>query len=288
MNYVFFGTPRFAAIVLEKLLDAGMPPAALVCNPDRPIGRKKIVTPPQTKQLVTARAPGVAVLQPEKLDTAFIKALSDIKPDLFVVAAYAKIIPKTVLDVSRLGTLGVHPSLLPKYRGSSPIQSAILGGERETGVTIYRIDEKMDHGPVLAEARTVMDSLTTAYPALEEMLAGLGGTLLAKAMPAFFAGASKPIPQDESLATYTKKFATEDGFVDESDLAAAERGDQGKTNAILRKINAFTPEPGAWTIKDGKRIKLLKAEIKGGSLRLITVQKEGERPTAMRTSSPIF
>lgn len=287
MNYIFFGTPRFAAIVLEKLLHAGMPPTAVVCNPDRPVGRKKIITSPQTKQLVAARAPGVTVLQPEKLDASFIQTLKEIGPDLFVVAAYAKIIPKAVLDVSRLGTLGVHPSLLPKYRGSSPIQSAILAGERETGVTIYQMDEKMDHGPVVTEAKISMDALATAYPALEETLAELGAALLIKTMPDFLAGASKPRPQDESQGTYTKKFTTEDGFVNENDLQAAMRGgaegNAEQAENILRKINALTPEPGAWTTANGKRIKLLKAEMKGAVLCLVTIQKEGERPTAYRS-----
>jgi methionyl-tRNA formyltransferase len=140
MRYVFFGTPRFAEIVLRKLLDAGMPPVALVCNPDRPVGRKKIVTSPPTKTLATNNRTPIEILQPEKLDEAFMEQLQTLRPDFFVVAAYAKIIPKAVLAIPRLGTLGVHPSLLPKYRGASPIQSVILNGERETGVTIYAMD----------------------------------------------------------------------------------------------------------------------------------------------------
>src|SRR5258708_6191606 len=123
-----------------------MPPTALVCNPDRPVGRKKIVTPPLTKELIAKSSASTIILQPEKLDDAFIARLKEFQPDFFVVAAYAKIIPQAVLDIPRLGTLGVHPSLLPKYPGASPIQSAILDDTcSETGVTIYLIDQKMDH-----------------------------------------------------------------------------------------------------------------------------------------------
>jgi methionyl-tRNA formyltransferase len=144
----------------------------------------------------------------------------------------------------------------------------------------------MDHGPVFAEARMPMDSLAADYPALERTLAELGADLLVKTIPGFFAGALKPHPQDESQATFTKKFITDDGFIKEEELNAALRGGTAQAKNILRKINAFTPEPGVWTIAaDGKRVKLLKAEMKdgenGAALRLIMMQKEGGRPMAV-------
>lgn len=278
-KYVFFGTPRFAEIVLAGLFAAGMPPAAVVCNPDRPIGRKQIVTPPPTKQLALARDPRIAILQPETLDGAFIEELRALAPDLFVVAAYAKIIPQAVLDIPRRGTIGVHPSLLPKYRGATPIQSAILNGAYETGVTLYRMDEKMDHGPVIVQKKISLDSVRTDYPALEEELAELGAELLVATLPAAAAGSIAPRAQDETQATYTKKFATDDGRVDADIITLAERGNAETAAAIVRKINALTPEPGAWTMRTGKRVKLLKAAIApDGRLKLLVTQQEGETP----------
>ncbi len=277
MTYVFFGTPRFASIVLEKMIDAGMPPAAVVCNPDRPAGRKKILTEPPVKAL--AREHGIAVLQPESLDDAFAASLRALAPDAFAVAAYAKIIPQAVIDIPRLGTLGVHPSLLPKYRGASPIQSAILAGEHKTGGTIYLMDAKMDHGPVLAERSLPFDPDTETYTGLEERLATLCGGLLAETLPAFMGGTADAHPQDHAAATFTKKFASADAFVDAADLdAAVAHGGEGASR-ILHMINAFSPEPGCWTMKDGARTKLLAAERDGrGALRLTKVQREGERP----------
>ncbi len=286
MKYIFFGTPRFAEIVLRGLiLNGGMPPpVALVCNPDRPLGRKHIITPPPTKQLiqksqtVSGENAPTKILQPEKLDENFIAELRALAPDFFVVAAYAKIIPASVLAIPRLGTLGTHPSLLPQYRGASPIQSAILAGETTTGSTIYQMDEKMDHGGIFTQGDLPLDALATNYLALEEQLATLSAELLIKIIPTLLDGTAQAQTQDESLATFTKKFTTESGFVKESELDAALAGNSDKTELILRTIHALTPEPGAWTIKDGKRIKLLEARIDGGALKFIKIQEEGQKP----------
>ena len=129
MNYIFFGTPSFSARCLKILLDHGMVPAAVVCNPDRPVGRKQVVTPPPVKTIIAELAPTVPILQPEKLDADFQAKLKAFNPDFFVVFAYNKILRKEVLDIPRLGTVGVHPSLLPKYRGPSPFQTALLDGK---------------------------------------------------------------------------------------------------------------------------------------------------------------
>ena len=248
MNYIFFGTPRFAEIILDALIRANMPPAALVCNPDRPVGRKKIITPPTTKRLVAGNHPETTVLQPETLDAAFEKKLRTFKPDFFVVAAYAKIIPKTILDIPALGTLGFHPSLLPKYRGTSPLQSAILNGEKETSVAIYRMDEKMDHGKILAISKSAIGNDET-FTSLLEKLGTQGGKLLVETLPKFISGKIKGSPQDENAATFTKKFKTEDGYVTPEDLKDAETGDSEKAETIFRKIRALNPEPGVWTMR---------------------------------------
>lgn len=278
MKFVFFGTPRFAEIVLRGLVEAGLTPVALVCNPDRPLGRKHVITPPLTKQFIIENELPVEVLQPEVLDEAFIAHLRALQPDFFVVAAYAKIIPQTVLAVPRLGTLGTHPSLLPAYRGASPIQTALLAGEERTGATIYQMDEKMDHGPIFGQEAVPLDALTTTYPTLEEQLAKLSAQLLIKTIPALMDGAAVPREQDESQATFTKKFTTENGFIEASELDAAIAGNSDKAELILRTINALNPEPGAWTLQNGKRVKLLQARMEGSALKLLMIQEEGQKP----------
>ena len=176
-----------------------------------------------------------------------------------VVAAYAKILPQEVLEIPRLGTIGVHPSLLPKYRGASPIQSAILQGEEETGVALFLLDEKVDHGLVLADTKLQIENRN--YEELEKVLAELGGELLVKTLPKFVKGEVNPLPQNEAEATFTRKFKTEDGFIEPDNLTAAEGGaDLEKAEEIERKIRAFYPEPGAWTILNEKRTKLLSAD----------------------------
>jgi methionyl-tRNA formyltransferase len=278
MKYVFFGTPRFAEIVLSGLITNGFVPAALVCNPDRPLGRKHVVTPPPTKQLILDKKLSTLVFQPEKLDDEFITQIRALQPDFFVVAAYAKIIPHAVLSVPRLGTLGTHPSLLPAYRGASPIQSVILSGETKTGSTIYAMDEKMDHGAIFAQEEIPLDALTTDYLALEEQLAKLSARLLIKTIPSLLDGSASPRAQDESHASFTKKFITDNGFIEQSELDAAIAGASDKAELIVRTINALNPEPGAWTLKDGKRIKLLEAKMDSSALTLVTTQEEGQRP----------
>lgn len=281
MRYVFFGTPHFAEVILDALVRANMPPLALVCNPDRPVGRKKIVTAPETKQYIERQEKKIHVLQPEKMDDRFIQQLRDLHPDLFVVAAYAKILPKAALAIPKMGTLGVHPSLLPKYRGASPIQSAILGGEEETGVTIYQVDEKTDHGPIVKSRKWKVESGKT-YLQIEEELAALAGELLIEAVPRFMKGAITPQAQDETAATFTKKFKTDDGYVAPEDLEDAENGNPQKAETAFRMIRALNPEPGAWTMQNDKRVKLLEAKIAGGALKLITTQEEGQKPKALQ------
>ncbi len=294
-NFVFFGTPEFAKIILEKLITAGMLPAAVVCNPDRPVGRKKIITPPPTKSLILKHETwNIKILQPEKLDDSFKFQVSSFKPDFAIVAAYAKIIPKEILKIPRLGIIGVHPSLLPKYRGPSPIQAAILKGDEETGVTLYLLDEKVDHGPLASSVRCQVSSKDTCE-ILMRKLADAGGKLLVETIPMFLAGEIKPEPQNEAEATYTKKFTTDDAFVSEGDLSEAVNGSgPERASAIERKIRALNPEPGVWTMKAGKprtesstfvrgkRVKLLAAEIQNGRLILKRIQEEGGQPKVIR------
>lgn len=282
MKYVFFGTPRFASLVLGELLDK-MPPLAVVANPDRPAGRKKILTPPAVKTLFAGRNAAIELLQPEKMSD-IADRLRALKPDLFVVAAYGKIIPQSILDIPRLGTIGVHPSLLPRYRGATPIQSAILGGEDKTGTTLYLMDSAVDHGPILASAEVPIGSM--AYPELETALASLGAELLLETLPKMALDGIKPQVQDENLATFTSKFETEDAFVPWPELESAVNGDSKTATDIWRKIRAFDPEPGAWTLKNDARVKLLGADLNDSALVLREIQRAGKKPERVSGGLP--
>ena len=151
IKFVFFGTPELSVEILEHLKENGFIPSLIVTNPDRPQGRKMILTPPPVK--LWAQKNEIKFLQPEKLDSVFNLQLATYNPQLFIVVAYGKILPKKVLEIPEKGTLNIHYSLLPKYRGASPIESAILNDDKDTGVSIMLMDERMDHGPVVAQQR---------------------------------------------------------------------------------------------------------------------------------------
>jgi methionyl-tRNA formyltransferase len=275
MNYVFFGTPRFAEIILGHLIEASMPPVLVVTNPDRPAGRKQILTPPPTKLL--AQRNNIPVLQPEVLLNSKFE-IRNSNPDFAVLASYGKIIPQEVIDLFPRGIIVVHPSLLPKYRGATPIQSTLLSGDERTGTSLILMDEKVDHGPTLAERALEFPISNFQFSKLHDALAELSASLLVGTLPGFERGEVTPVPQDESEATYTKKFSSEDAFVDHGDLEKAEQ--EGGETAVLidRKIRALNPEPGVWTIEDGKRMKLLEGEIRDGTLKLKKIQREGGNP----------
>ncbi|MEN9342343.1 MAG: hypothetical protein RIQ54_599 [Candidatus Parcubacteria bacterium] len=283
MKYIFFGSGDFSVIVLHALLRAGLPPVAVVCNPDRPVGRKKVITAPAIAAL--AQEHGISVLQPERISIDQFQAIPDV--DCFVIAAYAQIIPESVLQIPRRGTVGVHPSFLPRYRGATPIQSAIIDGEEETGVSLFVVDSQVDHGPLIATSAPV-PLLKGYYKDLEAELALVGGELLVDVLPRFVAGEITPIPQDESLATKTKKIQTSDAFVSFDDLHDAMNGNLKKASVIERTIRAFTPEPGVWTVIEhavlgtttiqNKRVKLLEAIVTPQGLVLLYIQIEGKQP----------
>lgn len=277
MRYVFFGSPEFASIILKRLIDGGYPPIAVITNPDRPQGRKHALTPPPAK--VVARENNITVLQPEKLSADVFNDFKDC--DLFLVAAYSKIIPEDIISMPRLGTIGVHPSLLPKFRGASPIQYTILAGEKETGTTLFLIDEKVDHGPIFAQKGGV--SVDDKYfNDLTKELADVSAGLLLETLRDIVDGKITPLPQNEAEVTLTKKIKTDDGFVSEEELVSAQSGTSFElAKKINRMIHAFNPDPGVYTIKDGKRMKILKSSIKNGSLRLEIVQWEGKKPVSI-------
>ena len=251
LKIIFFGTPEFGAIVLEGLIKNNYKPSLVVTAPDKPAGRKQILTPPQTK--ISAQKYNIPVLQP-KILANFKSEILNSKPDLIIVAAYGQIIPKEILKIPKYGCLNVHPSLLPKYRGPSPIQTAILNGDRKIGVTIILMDEKIDHGPIL-KSKIKNQKSKIIYKKLEKELAKLGTELLIETIPKWINNEIEPRPQDESQATYTNIIKKEDGKIDWSKPA----------EKIERQIRAFYPWPGSFTFfkKNGKilRVKILEAEI---------------------------
>jgi len=268
MKYIFFGTPSFAAIMLDRLLEAGRPPALIVCNPDRPVGKKKIITAPPTKILAQRHA--LPVWQPERLTLA--EAAPKFAGNQFaVVATYAHVIKKEIIDLFPRGIVGIHFSLLPKYRGPSPVPSAILAGETEIATTFSLMDEKLDHGPILLQEKTPIDPSETRTD-LDRRLAFLSGQLLIDFLPRFVAGHVRPREQDHASATYTKKFRAADGQVDLQ---------KETPETIWRKIRALNPEPGVFTDRAGKRIKLLEASYFNHKLRLTKIQIAGKQPRAI-------
>src|SRR6056297_673070 len=200
MKYSFFGTPKFAEVILRKLIKNNMKPHVVVCNPDRPVGRDQVMTPPPTK--VVAAEHDILVWQPEELDASKFDVLKT--NDIFVVAAYSKIIPKKILEIPKQGAIGVHPSLLPKYRGATPIRSAILAGEEKTGVSLYKMDEKMDHGPVITQREINIDDKD--YLTLKQELAETGADLFVNNIQGYLEGELTPQEQNHDKATFTKKF----------------------------------------------------------------------------------
>lgn len=246
MKIIFFGTPNFGAIVLEKLLKNKIEPVLVVTKPDKPVGRKKIITPPPVK--ILAKKYGLPFLQPDKIENTQ-KELEKINPDLILVAAYGKIIPKKILDIPKYGCLNVHPSLLPKHRGASPLQFTVLNGDKETGVTLILMTEKMDEGPILDQLKIKIENQKIFPQDLEKKLAELGGDLLVKIIPKWIKNEIKPKKQNEKEATYTKIIKKEDGKVDWSKSA----------ENLEKQIRAFHPWPGSFCKADDKIMKILKA-----------------------------
>lgn len=255
---IFFGTSEFAIPALSALKNEGYEIVAVITNPDEPVGRKKVLTPPPVK--IAAEKYGIKILQPEKLRNnpelaEQLKNLlnakrSTLNASIGIVAAYGKIIPVEIINLPRLGILNIHPSLLPKYRGPTPIQTTILNGEKETGVTIIKIDEEVDHGPILESRKWKIES-RIKFEELSNELAKFGAELLIKILPDYLAGKITPQPQDHSRATFTKKFTRDDAKINWSKTA-------GK---IDRQIRALNPEPGVWTTWNGKMLKILEAKI---------------------------
>ncbi|MFA4880008.1 MAG: methionyl-tRNA formyltransferase [Candidatus Doudnabacteria bacterium] len=247
---IFMGTSEFAVPILEKLASSNFNIVGVFCQPDRQKGRGLKYQHCAMKNIASQY--NFSLFQPENLKNKVIAGkIQDLKPELIIVAAYGLIIPRTILEIPRHGCLNVHPSLLSRYRGSSPIQGAIIDGEKETGVTVMLLDEKVDHGPILAQRKIKIEQYDDIF-SLSERLAKRGANLLLKILPLYLAGEIKPVQQDHMQATLTKIIRKEDGQIDWSEDAAR----------IARKIRAYLGWPGSFIFWGEKRIIILEAEAK--------------------------
>lgn len=239
---VFFGSPAFALPSLEALATAGANLVGVITQPDQPAGRGHRLASPAVKAWAEQR--GLPVFQPKDLkkeeDRAF---LNNLQPDLLVVVAYGKILPKEVLDFPKFGAVNVHASLLPKYRGPAPIPAAILAGDTETGVTIMKLDERVDTGPILARKRVPIAPDDTTGT-LSKKLAEIGAQLLIPTLERYLAGDLFPAPQNDAEATVCPMIRKDDGRIDWSQPA----------EVIARMVRAYDPWPGTYTIWNGHRL----------------------------------
>lgn len=246
---VFMGSPEFAVPSLRALVVAGYELVLAVSQPDKPAGRGGRLQAPPVK--LAAQELGIEVFQPATMrDEAVQQRLREAGADLFVVAAYGKILPQVVLDIPRRGCLNVHASLLPKWRGPSPIVASILAGDAETGVSIMRLVRKMDAGPVLSTVTMAIQGDVTAG-SLEQRLAEAGAAELVRVLPEWLVGNITPMPQDEAAATYCHLIAKDDGYLKAAmTVAEAERA-----------VRAYNPWPGAFVQYRGQRLGVWKASI---------------------------
>ena len=242
-SVVFFGTHEFATTVLAGILaNEQFIVSTVITQPDRPVGRKKIMTAPPVKLLATSHT--IPCLQPESLKNFVLPAIP--RPDFVIVAQYGNLIPPAILAWPKYGTLNTHTSLLPKYRGASPVQAALLNGDTETGITIMLLDEGMDTGPILLQEKITI-APDDKYPEVEKNLATIAIPTLIKAIDGLYSGTLKPQPQNNALASVCGKLDRDSGRVDWHKPA----------EEIYNLFRALYPWPGIWTMWDTKRVKLL-------------------------------
>jgi methionyl-tRNA formyltransferase len=254
MRIVFMGTPEFAVPSLEALLSSSDQVVGVVCQPDRPKGRGHQVVAPPVK-LVAERA-GIPVLQPLKIRTPeFLQSLSSWQPDVIAVAAYGRILHKPILQLPPMGCVNVHGSLLPKYRGAAPVQWAVINGETETGITTMLMDEGMDTGAMLLQAKLEILPDDTAGT-LAPRLAALGGRLLIETLAQLKAGTLVPTKQDDQQATMAPLLKKEDGLIDWT-LSAA---------SLTNRVRGLSPWPGAYTFLGVERWNIWKAVLQGTAI----------------------
>lgn len=246
IKIVYFGTPEFSAYILEQLIQSQkFTVQAVVTRADKPVGRKQEVR--QSPVGLVAQKYGIPVLKPAKLDEEFITHHSSLLTcDLFIVASYGKIIPQSLLDIPKFGAINVHGSILPKYRGASPIQSAILNGDKKTGISIMLMDAEMDHGPVLS-TKEISISEQDTFESLSTKMSQLAAPFLIKTLTKLIDGKARPKKQDHKKATFCKLLKKEDAYFDISNPPSKE--------VLDRMIRAYYPWPGVWTRWNNKIVK---------------------------------
>ncbi|OGH77495.1 MAG: methionyl-tRNA formyltransferase [Candidatus Magasanikbacteria bacterium RIFOXYC2_FULL_40_16] len=247
ISIIFFGTHNFAATILEGLLKSPFVSVDLVITqPDRPVGREQKLQPSPVK--ILAQKHNLPIDQPQNLKNYELRVTS-YGLHLAIVAQYGLLIPENIINAPKLGTLNIHTSLLPKYRGASPIQSALINGEKKTGVTIMKMDKGLDTGPILLQ-KTLKISPDDTYTILDEKLAKIGLQALTEALPKYIQGKLKPKPQKNAKATACKQLTREDGKIDWNKPA----------QEIYNLYRGLTPWPGVWTQWENKRLKLLRIQ----------------------------
>ena len=290
MNIVFMGTPAFSAPILRMIHEEGYNILAVVTQPDRPVGRKKVLTPPPVKE--EAVRLGLPVIQPEKLrGSEELQQIIDLKPDLVVTAAFGQILPKALLDAPRLGCINVHASMLPKYRGGAPIHQAIIDGEATTGVTIMYMAEKLDAGDIISQ-REIMIGDQDHTGSMFEKLSEVGESLLKDTLPSIINGTNERIVQDEALVTFASNISREQERIDWNKDA----------RSIYNQVRGLHPWPVAYTTFEDANFKIWWAQVgetansaapgevvriekdffeiatgEGGSLRILDCQPAGKK-----------
>ena len=246
---VFMGTPAFSAPILRMLHEEGYDIAAVVTQPDRPVGRKKVLTPPPVKE--EALQLGLPVIQPEKLrGSQELEEILALNADLVVTAAFGQILPKELLDAPRLGCINVHASLLPAYRGGAPIHQAIIDGQATTGVTIMYMAEKLDAGDIISQREIAIED-TDNTGTMFDKLSAVGRELLKETMPSIIDGTNARIPQNESLVTFARNISREQELIDWNNEA----------RALYNQVRGLHPWPVAYTTFEGANFKVWAAKV---------------------------
>jgi methionyl-tRNA formyltransferase len=265
INFAFFGTPDVSSETLEILKNNGYLPSLVITSPDKPQGRKMLLTSSPVKNW--AMENNIPFLQPEKIDEDFTNKLSKENFDLFIVVAYGKILPEKFINIPKFGSINIHYSLLPKYRGASPVESAILNGDKETGVAIQKMEYKMDSGPIIALEKTEILPDENSVE-LRKRLIKIGAHLLIKKLPDFINEKITLTKQDENDATYCKKIKKEDGLIDINTENAEN---------LYNKFRAYFKWPRIFFFKEEKRIIIADAALENEKFVIKKVLPEGKK-----------
>jgi methionyl-tRNA formyltransferase len=263
-SFAYFGTPKVSSDTLAKLIEHNFIPAVVITSPDAPRGRGLALEPSEVKTFALAH--NISIITPEKLDVETIAAIRAKKCDYAVVVAYGKIFPKELIGIFPNDVLNVHYSLLPKYRGATPLESAILEGDSITGVTVQKMVREVDAGDILAQKETPITPTETALDVRPRLIA-LGAQLLVDTIPKYLNGGIIPIQQDASLASHTEKIKKEDGLLS-LDAPAEEN---------WNKYRAYADGIGTYFFENGKRIKIIRASFKNGKFIIERIIPEGKR-----------